>query len=128
MSAIEPELITIIEGPTPEFRATPQEWVQSIHEGPDDQVVAICELRTGNGEDIMQRCRTAWKEGRKVKLDFPDELRMRQQVDVVSIRMSQLDEGPLLHLWVTLPLEEFIEEMVDGEDDEDDEDDDLFFS
>lgn len=127
MSAIEPELITIIEGPTPEFRATPQEWVQSIHEGPDDQVVAICELRTGNGEDIMRRCRAAWKEGRKVKLDFPDELRLRQQVDVVSIRLSQLDEGPLLHLWVTLPLEEFIEEMLAGEDDEDDEDDDPFF-
>ena len=33
----------------------------------------------------------------------PDELRMRQQVDVVSIKKQELDEGPLLHLWVSLP-------------------------
>ncbi len=128
MSKIEePELITIIEGPTPEFRPTPQDWVQSIHEGPKDQVVALCELRTGNGEDIMARCRGAWKQGRKVKLEFPDEMRLPQQVDVVSIRLSELEEGPLLHIWVTLPMEAFIEEMLDGEED-DDEDDGLFFS
>ena len=129
MSTIEePELITIIEGPTPEFRATPQEWVQSIHEGPEDQVVAVCELRTGNGEDIMGRCRNAWREGRKVKLDFPDELRMRQQVDVVSIRLTEQDEGPMLHLWVALPLEDFIQETLDEDDDGGDDDDDIFFS
>ncbi len=123
----EPELITIIEGPTPEFHPTPQDWVQSIHEGPDDRIVAVCQLRTGNGEDILQRCRNAWRDGRKVKLDFPDELRMRQQVDVVSARLSQVDEGPLLHLWVSLPLEEFVEEGAD-EDDEDEDDDGLFYS
>jgi hypothetical protein len=128
MSIIEePELITIIEGPTPEFHPTPQDWVQSIHEGPDDHLVAICQLRTGNGESILERCRNAWRQGRKVKLDFPDDLRMRQQVDVVSMRLSVVDEGPLLHLWVALPMEEFVEEGVD--DDEDDEEDDgLFFS
>lgn len=128
MSTIEePELITIIEGPTPEFHTTPQDWVQSIHEGPEDQVVAVCQLRTGNGEDIMQRCRTAWKGGRKVKLDFPDEMRMRQQLDVVSIRLTEAEEGPLLHIWVTLPVEEFIEEALE-EDDDDDDDGGLFFS
>jgi hypothetical protein len=124
----EPELITIIEGPTPEFHATPQDWVQSIHEGPDDRVVAVCQLRTGNGDDIMNRCRNAWKEGRKVKLDFPDDLRMRQQVDVVSIRLDEMDEGPLLQLWVTLPIEEFLKELVDDDDDDDEiEDDDNFY-
>lgn len=128
MSTIEePELITIIEGPTPEFHATPQDWVQSIHEGPDDHIVAICQLRTGNGADILERCRNAWRDGRKVKLDFPDELRLRQQVDVVSMRLSETDEGPLLHLWVSLPLEEFVEEGPDDGPD-DDEDDGLFFS
>jgi hypothetical protein len=117
MATIEPELITIIEGPTPEFRLTPQEWVQSIHEGPADQMVAVCQLRTSNGESIMERCRKAWREGRPVKLDFPDELRMRRQVDVVSIRLQELEEGPLLLLWVTLPMQDF-----EGEVDEDDDD------
>lgn len=127
MSTTEPEFITIIEGPTPEFRATPQDWVQSIHEGPEDRVVAVCQLRTANGDDIMDRCRRAWNEGRGVKLDFPDELRMRQQVDVVSIKLQNLDEGPMLNLWVSLPMAE-ISEPYDEEDDfdEDDEDDDFF--
>ena len=90
MTAIEPELITIIEGPTPEFRPTPVDWVQSVLEGPTDKLVAVCNFRTGNGEDIIERCRNAWKDGRPVRLDFPDEMRMRQQVDVVSIRLEQL--------------------------------------
>jgi len=125
MTAIEPELITIIEGPTPEFRPTPQDWVQSILEGPVDRLVAVCQLRTGNGEDIIERCRNAWKDGRPVRLDFPDEMRMRQQIDVVSLRLEQLEGGPSLMLWVALPLDsiEEIEEMDDN-----DEDDDLFFS
>ncbi|MCP4416980.1 MAG: hypothetical protein GY805_10180 [Chloroflexi bacterium] len=124
MTAIEPELITIIEGPTPEFRPTPQDWVQSVLEGPVDRLIAVCQLRTGNGEDIMQRCRNAWKTGRPVRLDFPDEMRMRQQIDVVSLRLEELEEGPALMLWVALPLDviEEIEEIDDS-----DEDDDFFF-
>jgi len=124
MTAIEPELITIIEGPTPEFRPTPVDWVQSVLEGPTDRLVAVCHLRTGNGEDIMERCRNAWQDGRPVRLDFPDEMRMRQQVDVVSIRLEQMEEGPALMLWVALPLD-VIEEMEDMDDN--DEDDDPFF-
>ena len=124
MTTIEPELITIIEGPTPDFRPTPVDWVQSVLEGPEDRLVAVCQLRTGNGEDIMERCRNAWKDGRPVRLDFPDEMRMRQQLDVVSIRLEQLDAGEALMLWVALPLDhiEEIEEIDDA-----DEDDDPFF-
>ncbi len=124
MSTAEPELITIIEGPTPEFHVTPQDWVQSIHEGPDDRMVAVTQLRTGNGDDIMERCRNAWSEGRSVKLDFPDELRMRQQVDVVSIKKQVVDEGPMLHLWVSLPADNL--EALDEDDYDDQDDDDLF--
>ncbi len=124
MSAIKPELITIIEGPTPDFHPTPQRWLQSIHEGPDDRAIALCQLRTMNGDDIMNRCQDAWREGRPVKLDYPDELRMRQQADVVAMRLEALDEGPLLSLWVSLDFD--IEELDDEEfDDEDFEDDDF---
>ena len=124
MTAIEPEFITIIEGPTPEFRPTPVDWVQSVLEGPEECLVAVCQLRTGNGEDIMERCRNAWKDGRPVRLDFPDEMRMRQQLDVISLRLEQRDEGEALMLWVALPLDQIeeIEEMDDS-----DEDDDPFF-
>jgi hypothetical protein len=83
----------------------------------------MCELRTLNGESIMERCRNAWKEGRPVKLDFPDYMRMRQQLDVVGMRLQDLEEGPMLILWVR--------QLLDEEDYEgqglDEEDDDLFF-
>ena len=100
---MEPELITIIEGPTPEFMPNPQGWMQSVYEGPQEIDVALCQLRTGNGEDIMERCLHAWDEGRPVRLDYPDDLRLRQQVDVVALRLTQIDEGELLLLWVTMP-------------------------
>lgn len=121
MSATEPELITIIEGPTPEFQAAPQDWVQSIHEGPIDRLVATCQLRTGNGEDILERSRRAWSENRLVQLDFPDQMRMRQRIDVLALRLTEVEEGAVLILWVSLPIE------YDEDDEYEDGDDDDFF-
>ncbi|HNS39328.1 MAG: hypothetical protein LC131_10920 [Anaerolineae bacterium] len=114
---MEPELITIIEGPTPDFVPNYQGLVQSVYEGPADMDVALCQLRTGNGEDIRDRCLRAWQEGRPVRLDYPDDLRLRQQVDVVALRLTEVDEGELLLLWVSLP-----GQMEDvGEDESDDD-------
>ncbi|PID87280.1 MAG: hypothetical protein CSB13_00220 [Chloroflexi bacterium] len=123
----EPELISIIEGLTPEFQPTPQRWLQSIHEGPEDKAIAMCRLRTMSGEDIMERCYQAWDEGRPVKLDYPDELRLRQQADVVAMRLTEVEEGEILLLWVSLDYEIEFEE-IDGNDVEGDDDDgfDLF--
>jgi len=112
----EPELITIIEGPTPDFQPSSQRWLQSIHEGPDDQVTVLCQLRTMTGKDILERCQRAWSEGRLVKLDFPDRLRLRQQVDVVAMRLQEKEEGMMLLLWVSLP-PELEEEALDEDDD-----------
>lgn len=114
----EPELIEIIEGPTPEFHPSTQDWLQSIYEGPLLNGVALCQLRTANGPDILERCEQAWAEGRPVRLDFPDDLRMRQQVDVVALRLTEVDEGQLLSVWVSLPFE--YEEEEEGFDDDDD--------
>lgn len=124
MTVSEPELISIIEGPTPDFQPTPQRWLQSIHEGPKDHALAFCQLRTANGPSIVARCQNAWQENRPVKLDFPDEIRMRQQVDVVAMRLDEVDEGQVLLLWVALPYELVgVEDMDD--DDFDDFDDDF---
>ena len=107
----EPEYITVLEGPTPEFEVSSYLWMQSVYEGPFDADVAECELRTANGEDIVERCRRAWREQRPVRLDFPDDMRMRQEVDVVALRLREVDEGTVLTLWVSWPLEE--EEELD---------------
>jgi len=68
----------------------------------------------------MERCQNAWRENRPVKLDFPDEVRMRQQVDVIAMRQQEVEEGKKLLLWVSLPYEIV---AFDGEDDDDDFDD-----
>lgn len=117
MTSTEPELITIIEGPTPEFQPTPQRWLQSIHEGPEDISTALCQMRTMTGPAILERCQNAWTEGRKVKLDFPDRMRMRQQVDVLAMRLQEEEAGIMLLLWVALPVDMNEEEAYDEDDD-----------
>lgn len=114
----EPELITIVEGPTPDFRPSPYLWFQSVFEGPEDTEVVMCELRTLNGPDIVERCLRAWQEGRPVRLDFPDYLRMRQQLAVVAMRLHDMDEGPMLTLWLRQAPGEFGDEEFDDEEDD----------
>ncbi len=118
---IEPEYITIIEGPTPEFQSTPEFAINSVLEGPHDSFTAYCELRTANGEAILERCRRAWKEKRPVRLDFPDEMRMRKELDVVGLRLKERDEGTVLQLWVRHPLNEHAAEDDDFDDFDDDD-------
>jgi hypothetical protein len=122
VNVIEPEYITILEGPTPEFQAAPSLWLQSVYEGPVDSAVAQCELRTMSGADIMERCQAAWKERRPVLLDFPDDLRMRQEVEVVAMRLREVEEGTVLTLWVRWPMDEEDEEEEGFYDDYDEHD------
>ena len=124
MKVIEPELIEIIEGPTPEFQPTIQNWLQSLYEGPEVIEVAMCQLRTATGQDIQNRCELAWQEKRPVLLDFPDKWGMRQQLDVVALRLSEVEEGELLTIWVAVPGASIEEE---DEEEEEDEDDGTFF-
>ena len=126
MTNMEPELITILEGPTPEFHPQLQLWNWAIYQGPREADIGYCELRTNNGADIRERCKQAWREGRSVQLDYPDELRMRQQASVVSMRLREHDEGTVLGLWVYMPFKDDEVEMLDGDQD-DDIDDGLIF-
>lgn len=89
--------------------------------------VAMCQLRTVTGEGIKARCEDAWDEGRPVRLDYPDEWGMRQQLDVVALRLSEIDEGELLTLWVAVPFELLEEDDDDDYDEDEDEDEDSFF-
>ncbi len=122
---MEPELITIIEGPTPDFMPNPQGWVQSIYEGPMITDVALCQLRTGNGSDIVERCERAWEEGR-VYYSKPVVQKIWSAGSASRGRyLSETDEGQLLLLWVTMPWEmvEDDEESEIGDDYDPDSDD-----
>lgn len=112
---LEPEKIEILEGPTPDFRPNTQVWNWGIYDGMLPSSVVSCELRTNNGEAIRERCQRAWREGRPVLLEFPDEMRMRRHINVVAMRLHEVDEGTVLSLWVRQPFEES-ELIMDDED------------
>lgn len=97
------ELISVVEGPTPEFRQATEAWAYSVYETGRPGPVAYCQMRTLSGPRLVERCQNAWSQDRPVKLDFPDRLRLRQRADIVAARWSEQEEGHLLHLWVRLP-------------------------
>jgi hypothetical protein len=99
---IEAEVITIVEGPTPEFEPISSEWPLGLPEGPEGSLCATCKLRTFDGEAMAERCRSAWREGRPVHLDYPDGDGGRQKADIFAVRAEELDEGDVLYLWVAL--------------------------
>ena len=115
---IEPELITIVEGPTPDFRPAPSFFFPSILEGPDDTDTFMCELRTMNGKSILKRCQEAWKENRPVYLVYKDEMLMEQNADVTAMRLKETSEGTVLYLWIRAYVEYEIEEVDEGEGDD----------
>lgn len=114
----EPEYITVLEGPTPDFQPAGDEWLYTIHEGPNANLISRCQFRTNNGEDIRDRCKEAWAEHRPVRLRYPDEMRLPQEIDVVSMRLQEVEEGAVLVLWVRelmVELEEDYDEFDDSD-------------
>lgn len=112
---MEPEKITILEGPTPDFEPDIQLWNWGLYQTLQPSAVATCRLRTANGEGIRARCKAAWKEGRRVVLDYPDDMRLRCEIDVVALRLEKIEEGTVLHLWVNQLVDELENVAEDGD-------------
>ena len=102
MNTAEPEVITIVEGPPPEFQNARDVWALSVREEREPYLLALCQMRAFSGPKMLERCRRAWREDRPVKLDYPDETGVRRQVDVVAARWSEVEEGHVLYLWVQM--------------------------
>jgi hypothetical protein len=123
MTYSDPELITIIEGPPPEFVLAQDVWSASAWEGTRPRSVGMCQMRTFNSAALMERCTRAWQEGRSVNLDFPQMDGLRQRVEVLAAKPGRVEEGDLLYLWVAvpnLPTDEQIGEDLDADDGDDD--------
>ena len=105
----DPEKITIIEGPTPDFMPARDSWLPSLSEGPHFAPMAICQLRTFNGPAMLERCRRAWGEGRPVYLDYRERDGLRREAQIVAARSAEVPEGHLLMLWVRLRWEDLPE-------------------
>src|SRR5512139_1436714 len=121
MTDTEPEMISIIEGPPPEFLLAQDTWSMSVWEGQMPRTVGMCQMRTFNAQNLMDRCRRAWGEGRSVHLDFPQMDGLRQEVEVLAAKPGHVEEGDLIYLWVAVPREAAIVEEAD--DDTSDSDD-----
>ncbi|MBI5876406.1 MAG: hypothetical protein HZB53_02045 [Chloroflexi bacterium] len=114
----EPELISIIEGPPPQFELEGRESWMSYPDTPRPFELARCDTRTFNGPKMIARCRNAWSEQRPVMLEYKDMDGLKQRVEICGIRFDELDEGTLLQIWVRLPVEMHMISLMDNEDDE----------
>jgi hypothetical protein len=94
------ELITIVEGPPPEFKSASEVWVLSLIEASRPYHVSLCQVRSFNGRMLLGRCQRAWRKGRPIRLDFPTMSGLRRQLEIVAARYEQLPEGDMLNLWV----------------------------
>jgi hypothetical protein len=120
----EPEKITIVEGPPPLFEPAGDQWVHGLNEGPILRQTARCILRTFNGPSLVERCRSAWREGRDVFLDYRENDGMRKESLILAARHDEVNEGQILQLWVqtdAIPEAAFDDGDVDTDVDDTDE-------
>ncbi len=119
--------ITIIEGPAPTFEATSDLWVQGLAESSLQSEIVTTRLRTFDGQDLVERCRRAWRNQQNIQLEYRTLEGFPDEVPIVAARSLTTEEGDLLILWVRFP-ETDVELSIDyAEEDDYDEDDDFFF-
>jgi hypothetical protein len=104
----EPEVITIIEGPAPEFRVVGEAWALSVLESGSPYVAAACQVRSFNGQKLIERCQRAWTSQRPIRLDFRQMDGLRRQVDIVGARLDKVEGVDVLNLWVRQPVRSLI--------------------
>lgn len=101
---IEPELITIVEGPTPEFHLVADAWAFSILEGAAPFLPAACQVRSFNGDKLLERCQRAWQTHRPILLDYRQRDGLRRTVEIVGARLEKIEGIDVLNLWVRHPV------------------------
>lgn len=104
VESAEPERITIIEGPTPEFHIVTDPWTFSVLEGQLAYIAAACQVRSFNGQKLMDRCHRAWSTRRGIRLDFRQMDGLRRQVDIIGARLETIEGVDVLNLWVRQPV------------------------
>lgn len=98
----EPALITIVEGPPPQFYSTENaRWTFSVSQDATTIYAPFqTETRTLKGQMLVTRCREAWDEGRQAYLDFPHTDGLRERLQIVAVRLVKFPEGQKLDIWV----------------------------
>ncbi len=115
------EKITIIEGPTPEFREVNGLWVQGVSESPSQYDTYYTELRAFDGNALVDRCISTWHNNESIVLEYRTETGLTDEITIIAAHFEESPEGDLLQLWVRQPREdvEFEFKFDDGDDEED---------
>jgi hypothetical protein len=110
--------ITIIEGPTPTFETVQDGWALGLNEGPFLYDLAITQLRTFNGNALVERCHRAWRNGATMYLEYRSDVGLTMESPILAARTSQTSEGFVLFLWIRRDHQE-TSSGLSAEDDED---------
>ena len=115
------EKITIIEGPTPEFREVNGLWIQGVAESPGQYDTFYTELRAFDGVALVDRCSNAWQKNESIVLEYRTEVGLVEEIAIIAANSEDTDDGDLIQLWVRQPREdvEFEIKFDDGDDEED---------
>jgi len=115
--------ITIIEGPTPTFEPANANWVDGICETPEPGLVMVTNLRTMNGQGLLERCHHTWSLGDTMYLHYRNTIGLEERIPIVAAESVETEEGQKLILWVLMPPAQrrhvYIQDDSDDYDDED---------
>jgi hypothetical protein len=81
-------------------------WTAGLSEGPFLYDTARTTLRTFNGQELVERCHTAWAKKTTMFLEYRDPIGMTKEVPIVAARTVDSENGDMLVLWVRLDPEE----------------------
>ncbi len=110
--------ITVIEGPTPTFEAVNSDWALSISESPENYDVVMTNLRTMNGQGLVERCFETWKQQDTMYLHYRNTIGLEQRAPILAARLVNSEEGEKLMLWVRIKPEQIKLEVHLDEDEE----------
>jgi len=116
--------ITIIEGPTPTFEIVKDGWALGLNESHLLFEIGLTQLRTYNGQSLLERCHRAWRHNNAINLEYRDENGFENQSPILAARTLEVDEGQVLLLWVRQEIDiDALEAADEGLEDEYGEDD-----
>ncbi len=83
-------------------------WTLSVLEGQKGYVTASCQVRSFNGQKLMERCERAWSTNRSIRLDYRQMDGLRRQVDIIGARLDKVEGVDVLNLWIRQPVNRLI--------------------
>ncbi len=114
--------ITIIDGKTPDFEPARDPWAYGLLETSQPHNVVVTQVRTQNGNALVERCHRAWRRGESISLHYRNEIGMDTYIPILAARAGRVEEGDVLTLWLDLNPDKF-ELELDNFDEEDFDDD-----